>query len=98
MARQIERKKMHLAMALGTRNHYKISYIQHRHFLQCGDKAGLPKALVTDAIGDIVAHADAAFEIVESTLPGDFPAEIHGSVKDAVDARLGVLRRMQEVT
>lgn len=92
VARQITRKLMRLAMALGTRNHYKISDIQQRHFLQSGDKADLPKALVTDAIDDIVAHAEAALEKVESALPGDFPADIHAAVKEAVTTRLRVLQ------
>lgn len=91
-ARQIERKQMRLAMSLGTRNHYKFDEIQCRHFLQSGEKAGLPRILVQQAIDEIVVNAEAALETVACALPHDFPPEIHAAVEDAVHVRLRVLR------
>lgn len=78
-ARQIERKQMRLAMAVGTRRHDKISEIQHRHFLQTGADAGLPKTLVTRAIEYVVATAEGALETAEKALPRDFPDGIHAA-------------------
>ena len=91
-ARQIERKQMRLAMAVGTRRHYKISEIQHRHFVQTGEDAGLPKGLITSTIEEVVATAEEAMENVGRALPKDFPETIHLAVKDAVTARLRVLQ------
>lgn len=91
MSRQIEIKQMRLAMALGTRNHYKFNDIQYRHFLQSGEMAGLSKMLVQDAIEDITVNAKTALEKVEAELPKDFPTKIHSAVNDAVKARLRVL-------
>jgi serine/threonine-protein kinase HipA len=39
-ARQIERKEMKLAMAVGAKNHYRIDRIQGRHFFETGQAAG----------------------------------------------------------
>jgi len=93
-ARQIERKQMRLAMSVGTRRHYKISEIQARHFIQTGEKTGLPKALVRDALAEMAAAAAGAIETVEGELPADFPPAIHDAVKEAVTARV---RRLEEV-
>lgn len=57
---------MGLAIALGDRNHYKVSEIQHRHFLQSSERAGLAKQLVRNATEDIVAVAWTALAEVES--------------------------------
>ena len=75
-ARQIERKQMKLAMAVGNSNHYRIDTIHGRHFVQTGERAGLPKRLVRDAIAGIAAVAQKATEQVEKTLPQKFPQEI----------------------
>lgn len=91
ISRQIEIKQMRLAMALGTRNHYKFKEIQCRHFVQSGEMAGLSKKLVQDVIEDISVNAKTALEKVENELPKDFHTEIHSVVKDAVKARLRVL-------
>ncbi|AOV16077.1 toxin HipA [Acidihalobacter aeolianus] len=91
ISRQIEIKQMRLAMALGTRNHYKIKEIQYRHFLQSGDMAGLSKKIVQDVIEEIIVSAKTALEKVENELSEDFPEEIHSVIKDTVKARLRVL-------
>ncbi|WP_421620858.1 type II toxin-antitoxin system HipA family toxin [Alkalilimnicola ehrlichii] len=91
--RQIERKQMKLAMAVGRGNRYRIHEIQGRHFLQTGAAARLPRTLATNVIEDIVTRADNAITQVESALPPDFPPAIHESVKAAIAGRLGVLQR-----
>lgn len=87
-ARQIERKQVRLAMSIGRNRHYKISEIHERHFMQTGEAAGLPNALVRDAIAEMAARAEDAIEKVESELPADFPPGIHDAVKDAIMARV----------
>ncbi|MEJ2687276.1 MAG: HipA domain-containing protein [Gammaproteobacteria bacterium] len=90
-ARQIERKQMKLAMSVGTNRHYRISEIVGRHFLQTGEQAHLPRALVLDAVETMARIAEAAIERLEHELPAHFPEEIHRSVKAAVSARLPML-------
>lgn len=87
-ARQIERKQMKLAMSVGTNNHYRIDRIHARHFVQTGERAGLPQALVRDAIEEVRAQAEDALAQIESALPSDFPADIHESVSAGLRARL----------
>jgi len=91
-SRQIERKQMRLAMAVGRKNRYKIHEIQGRHFLQTAAAAGLPATLARQAIDEFVAQADNAIRRVEQELPDDFPANIHESVKRAVANRLRTLQ------
>ncbi len=92
VARQIERKQMRLAMSVGTRNHYKIGEITGRHFVQTGEAAGLPRALIRDAIDEMPDTAETAMDQIAGELPPDFPEAIHGAVRDAVAKRLCSLR------
>ncbi|MFO7482822.1 type II toxin-antitoxin system HipA family toxin [Oceanibaculum nanhaiense] len=87
-ALQIERRQMKLAMSVGANNHYRIDQIHARHFLQTGERAGAPKALVREALEEVHAQADCALAQIESTLPADFPAEIHESVSTGLRTRL----------
>lgn len=91
-ARQIERKQMRLAMAVGDSSHYRTNEVAGRHFVQTGERAGLPRTLVRDAINDIADTAEAALVTVENNLPAAFPAVIHDSVKAGVNTRLRRLR------
>jgi len=92
IARQIERKQMKLAMAVGTRNHYRIDQIHGRHFVQTGEQAGLPKGLVRDALTEMAETAAKAVEVIESELPKDFPETIHNAVREAVTKRVRSLQ------
>ncbi|MEI5681625.1 MULTISPECIES: type II toxin-antitoxin system HipA family toxin [unclassified Mesorhizobium] len=85
---QIQRKQMKLAMSVGNSRHYCIDQIHVRHFVQTGAEAGLPKALVPNAIEEIAASASDAIARIEKSLPKDFPAFIHGSITAAVTGRL----------
>ncbi|QEX14890.1 toxin HipA [Hypericibacter terrae] len=86
--RQIERKQMKLAMAVGETNHYRIDGIHGRHFMQTAQAAGLPRAIASAAIEEVVAAADGALERVQEELPARFPAFIHDSVRRAVSERV----------
>jgi serine/threonine-protein kinase HipA len=90
-ARQIERKQMKLAMAVGSSNHYRIDAIHGRHFMQTGARAGLPKRLMSDAIDEIAAIAEKATDEVAKALPRKFPAAIHDTVSAALKTRLAGL-------
>ncbi len=83
---------MKLAMSVGTNNHYRVEEIQGRHFLQTADAAGVPKALVQDAMGEIAAALAPALDRVAAELPLDFPAAIPEAVREAA------LRRLRGIT
>ena len=87
-ARQIDRNQMRLAMSVGKNRHYKFDEINGRHFIQTGERAGLPKTLVQDAIEIITDTAETELETIELELPADFPEAIHLSVKNALTNRL----------
>ena len=87
-ARQIRRNQMKLAMSVGNNNHYRFRGIHARHFVQTGEKAGLPKSLMRDAIEDIRNKTEDAINTIEATLPEGIPEEIHMSVKAAVKERV----------
>lgn len=90
-ARQIERKRMKLAMSVGNNNHYLIDEIQARHFFQTGEAAGLSPSLVRSAVEGIAARMAGALASLEGELPGDFPPALHESVSAGVQRRVRVL-------
>lgn len=87
-AGQIERRQFRLAMSVGTNRHYRMEEILGRHFVQSGEAAGLPMALMKEAVESMADIADRALAEVEQALPGDFPDRIHGSVKAGLAERL----------
>lgn len=90
-ARQIERKQMKLAMAVGAKNHYRIDGIQGRHFFETGRAAGFSKTALQTVIDEITATAGDTLERLADELPPRFPKAIHPSVSKAFTARLRVL-------
>lgn len=91
-AGQIERKQMKLAMSVGDNNHYRIDQVHARHFVQTTERAGLPKAIIREAIDEVLAQAEKATAQMEVMLPPDFPEYIH----EAVSA--GIRRRQPSLT
>jgi serine/threonine-protein kinase HipA len=87
-ARQIERKQMKMAMSVGNSRHYRIDDIQGRHFLQTAARAGLPEAMASTALDEIVKNAEMALKGVERQLPPGFPKKLHLSVRKGFLARL----------
>jgi serine/threonine-protein kinase HipA len=86
--RQIERKKMKLAMSVGEKRHYKIEDIQARHFVQTAEGAGLSRLIASEALQEIASIAESAMKRVEEALPSGFPEKLHVSVKNAVADRI----------
>jgi serine/threonine-protein kinase HipA len=87
-AGQIERRQFRLAMSVGTSRHYRIEEIVGRHFVQSGEAAGLPRTLIREALERMADKAGKAVDEVEQSLPGDFPMQIHRSVKAGLEERL----------
>jgi serine/threonine-protein kinase HipA len=87
-AGHIERKQMKLAMSVGSKNHYRIDQIHARHFVQTAERAGPPKAIVREAIEEVLGQAEKAITQMEAALPADFPDYIHESVSAGMRTRL----------
>lgn len=90
-AHQIDRRQMKLAMSVGDNRHYRIDEIAVRHFVQTADKAGLPKALVRQAIEDVASGMPKAIDQLEAELPTGFPLALHEAVESGALARLRAL-------
>lgn len=90
-ARQIERKQMKLAMAVGAKNHYRIDGVQGRHFFETGRAAGFSKTTIQTVIDEVTATAGDALKRLAGELPPRFPKAIHASVSKAFAARLRIL-------
>lgn len=88
-ARQILKKQMKLAMFAGDSRHYRMDYIQGRHFIQTAVRAGLPAALAEEVLADVAENAKAALDAVGKQLPAGFPEVIHASVQRGFRERLG---------
>lgn len=87
-AGQIERRQFRLAMSVGASRHYRMEEIVGRHFVQSGEAAGLPRTLIREALEMMADRAGEAVDRVEQSLPGDFPMQIHRSVKAGLEERL----------
>ena len=93
--RQIEQKQMNLALSVGHNNHYKFGDVQGRHFSQTAEAANLSKSLARDAMEDVsekLCKAIETIETIETSLPPDFPENVHESVKRAALKRVETLR------
>ncbi|MBS0477710.1 MAG: type II toxin-antitoxin system HipA family toxin [Proteobacteria bacterium] len=86
-AHQIRRNQFKLAMAIGDQRRYRMFEINGRHFVQTGRAAGLPDALIAQAIEEVEADFDAAFDAVEEDLPRGFPGFIAETVRDGAQER-----------
>ncbi|MDW2982850.1 type II toxin-antitoxin system HipA family toxin [Rhodanobacter sp. KK11] len=91
-AHEIERKRMKLAMSVGTQRHYRIDEVQIRHFFQTGEAARLSPTLLKRAIEDIAHRMDKALAALEADLPADFPQPLHASISQGARQRLRVLQ------
>ncbi|MDX5594385.1 type II toxin-antitoxin system HipA family toxin [Pseudovibrio sp. SPO723] len=90
-ARMIERKQLKLALSLGRSNHYRFDRINARHFKETLRAATLPEALFVEALEQVANALEAALTNQETTLPRQFPGEIHESISRNMKSRLAVL-------
>ena len=89
--RQIRHNQLKLAMCAGDNRHYRIDEIQPRHFAETARATKLPTRLVSSAIAHVAKRGKRAFDDVAETLPADFPAGIHDSIKAAALPRIRAL-------
>ena len=91
-SKHLQLKEMKLALSVGNNRHYKFIDIQSRHFIETGERAGIAKQQIINIIEKIISQEKTAFESIENNLPGDFPSQIHESVKKAFQKRLQTLQ------
>lgn len=95
-AHQVRRNKMKLAMAVGTKRHYRLDEIHGRHFVETARTAKMPDPLIRRAIDEVRADCEPAIARVVEALPGDFPSEICDVTRRAALGRLGNLDTAME--
>ena len=85
---QLDRKSFRLAMAAGSKRHYRIDEVLGRHFVQTAKATGLGPTGVEQVLVDIKEKATTATDIARSVMPDDFANDIHESIGKAITARL----------
>lgn len=90
-ANQIRLNQMKMAMAIGKNRHYVVHTIVGRHFVETGDKCGLPAKLVSDVIQEICDTGKASIDAVIAGLPADFPDQVAKSIADGAKRRIDLL-------
>jgi serine/threonine-protein kinase HipA len=89
-ARHLYKKQAKMTMFVG-KSHYRLDYIRGGHFLQTTKRAGLPASIAREALAEIAANVDRAFQIVEAQLLSGPSEAIHASVKNGLYSRLDAL-------
>lgn len=86
-AKQIQRNKIKLAMAVGDKRHYTVHSIMPRHFIQTAKSNGLSETVVTEIFDDILAAQEKAYALIESQLPKGFPEALATSILNGFQER-----------
>jgi serine/threonine-protein kinase HipA len=87
-ARQLQRNKMKLAMAVGSSRHYVIDKVAARHFVETAAQAGVGASVVERVFDELRSTATNAIDTVKQALPTEFPDEIADAVIDGFEHRL----------
>lgn len=91
-SKQILWKQFQLAMAFGTKPHYRMRQIAPRHFYQTGESAGIGRQTIESILDELHEGALTAVDSVLSKLPREFPEEIASSISDGIKRRVHLLR------
>jgi serine/threonine-protein kinase HipA len=89
--KSLQRKKMKLAMSVGTNNHYQIHGVQPRHFQQAAEQAGLADGMADLALNQISDTLPDAIAAVCESLPNDFPEALRDSIAEGALKRCGII-------
>lgn len=90
-ANQIRLNQMKMAMAVGKSRHYVVHTILGRHFVETGDKCGLPTKLVSDIMQEVGDTAKASIDAVIAGLPTGFPGHVAQSIAVGAERRIDLL-------
>jgi serine/threonine-protein kinase HipA len=87
-AKQIQPRKMTMAMSAGDNRHYRVDEIMPRHFVQTGTKCGIDGRRTEALLQDVKVQGPKALDEVLAALPKDFPKAIASSISEAFLKRL----------
>ncbi len=83
--RQIEYRKMNMAMALhGKNTHFRWDQIMPRHWFDEAKKVGFPESEMQDIIDQALDKIDTIISQVNSVLPSDFPDNMANPIFDGI--------------
>ncbi len=90
-AKQIQRKRMRLAMFVGNSRHYTIDAIKPRHFVQSAQRAGLPASMVHNIMNELRDQAPIAANAVANQLATDLHGKVTESIVRGLEQRLKLI-------
>lgn len=91
-AHQIARKQVKLAMSAGKNRHYRIDEIEGRHFVQTADLVQMDRTLAKAVLQEVNEIAATALKQAGTSLPRNFPEQIHTSIQSGIKSRLAKLQ------
>jgi serine/threonine-protein kinase HipA len=94
-AKQVLFKQFRLAMAVGSKRHYKAMWIAPRHFLETAEKSGVGKKVVREIIEELRDSASAEVDSVVAHLPKGFPEHVADSIQKGIKRRLKLLNESE---
>jgi serine/threonine-protein kinase HipA len=94
-SKQILWKQFRLAMAVGSKRHYKVIQIAPRHFVETAEKSGVGKQVVSTITEELRDSASAVVDSVISGLAKGFPEDVAGSIQKGVKRRLKLLKESE---
>ena len=87
-ARQLTRRLMKMAMAVGRKRHYRVDEIVPRHFLQTAKASGMGESIVLQIFEELRNDSAQAIDAVQSSLPKAFPSKLANSIIRGFSTRL----------
>jgi serine/threonine-protein kinase HipA len=90
-AAQIRHNQMKLAMAVGKSNHYLVSTIVGRHFIETAAACGIPTQTAKEVMEEIGDLGKSQIDRTLSTLKKDFPTAVAQSISDGAKHRINSL-------
>jgi serine/threonine-protein kinase HipA len=90
-AKQLDKNKMKMAMAVGNSRHYVIHTLAFRHFVQTAKAAGISEDFILEIGKELKKNIPQALETTLKNLPKDFPPNLANSIRKGVESRFTLL-------
>ncbi len=90
-AKQLRRRQMKMAMAVGKKRHYPVHKIAPRHFLQTAEACGMGESIIRGIFTDLQNQSEKAIADTVDSLPEGFPAALTDSIVGGYRSRLRLL-------
>jgi serine/threonine-protein kinase HipA len=90
-AGQLQRNKVKLAMAVGTKRHYAVHEIMPRHFLQTARACGMGESVIRTILDEVRDTSDQAIDKALGAMPDSFPGGLSASIIKGYRDRMRLL-------